>query len=122
MQFSDSKPYPERLQEARERSGGREAVMTGTARLGGRAVVVFWDRVRRGALAFYPNAGAQALNFEVRVGSIIDLETESTWTAEGLGASGPLAGTQLEPVAEAYVAFWFAWAAFHPTTQLWEAR
>ncbi len=39
LQFSDSKPYPERLQEARERSGGREAVMTGTARLGGRAVV-----------------------------------------------------------------------------------
>ena len=70
---------------------------------------------------FYPNTGAQTLNFEVRNGSIVDLETESTWTVEGLVASGPLAGERLEPVAEAYVAFSFAWAAFHPTTELWAA-
>ena len=90
--------------------------------VGGRAVVVFWGRVWKGALAFYPNAGARALNFEIRDGSIVDLETESTWTVGGLGASGPLAGARLDPVAEAHVAFWFTWAAFHPTTQLWEAR
>ena len=53
---------------------------------------------------------------------IFDLETGSTWTLEGLAVDGPLLGTQLEPVAEAFVAFWFAWAAFHPGTQLWKAR
>ena len=38
--FADSQPYPQRLAEARERSGGREAVWTGSARLGGQAVIV----------------------------------------------------------------------------------
>ncbi len=40
LKFSDSRPYPERLAEAREKSGGREAIVTGTARLGGIGVVV----------------------------------------------------------------------------------
>jgi acetyl-CoA carboxylase carboxyl transferase subunit beta len=40
LHFSDSRPYRERLEEAREKSGGREAVTTGTARIGGRPVVV----------------------------------------------------------------------------------
>ena len=40
LNFSDSRPYPERLAEAREHTGGREAVWTGTARLGGHDVVV----------------------------------------------------------------------------------
>ncbi len=40
LHFSDARPYPERLAEAREKSGGREAVWTGTARLGGLDVVV----------------------------------------------------------------------------------
>ena len=40
LHFSDSRPYRERLEEAREKSGGREAVTTGTARIGGWPVVV----------------------------------------------------------------------------------
>lgn len=90
--------------------------------VGGRPVVVFWDGFRQGAMAFYPNAERQGLSFETSKETIVDLETGSTWTIEGLAVDGPLVGTQLEPVAEAYVAFWFAWAAFHPATQLWEVR
>ncbi|MDP6606489.1 MAG: carboxyl transferase domain-containing protein [Dehalococcoidia bacterium] len=40
LEFSDSRPYKERLEEARESSGEREAVSTGTATVGGRPVVV----------------------------------------------------------------------------------
>lgn len=85
-------------------------------------VVVFWDGVRQGAIAFYSNAGTQELTFETRQDTIVDLETGSTWTIEGLAVDGPLVGTQLEAIAEAHVAFWFAWATFHPDTELWEAR
>lgn len=40
LHFEDSRPYPERVKEAREQSGGKEAVLTGTAQLGGMPVVV----------------------------------------------------------------------------------
>ncbi|MDO9443748.1 MAG: hypothetical protein Q7K37_00380, partial [Dehalococcoidia bacterium] len=40
LHFEDSQPYPERLAEAREKSGGDEAVLTGTAKIGGLPVIV----------------------------------------------------------------------------------
>jgi len=40
LHFSDSRPYPERVEEAREKTGGDEAVVIGTARVGGIEVVV----------------------------------------------------------------------------------
>ena len=39
LQFKDSRPYAERVAEARERSGGDESVVTGTASVGGLNVV-----------------------------------------------------------------------------------
>ena len=62
------------------------------------------------------------LRFQARDGRIVDVETQSEWHIDGRATSGPLAGAHLEPVAEAYVAFWFAWAAFHPETRIWEGR
>ncbi len=44
LHFEDSRPYPERLEEARRRSGERGAVMTGTARIGGLDVVAMTTR------------------------------------------------------------------------------
>src|SRR5690606_7275077 len=40
LNFADSQTYAERLAEAREKSGSREAVWTGSARLGGHNVIV----------------------------------------------------------------------------------
>ena len=40
LHFSDSQPYPVRIKEAREKSGGDEAVVIGTACVGGIEVVV----------------------------------------------------------------------------------
>ena len=83
------------------------------------SVVVFCYGPGQGAMAYYSVANCQELSFEVNGGLIVDRETGSTWTIEGLAADGLLAREQLEVVAEAYVAFWLAWATFHPATQLW---
>ncbi len=87
----------------------------------GTPIVVFWDRALQGAMAYQPTLDGQSMTFEARQGRIVDVGTESTWRLDGVAIDGPLAGAHLEPIAEAYVAFWFAWAAFHPETRIWEA-
>lgn len=82
-------------------------------------VVVFWDREKQAAMAYYPATRSGFLTFQVRDGRITDVETGSRWEVDGRAVDGPLAGTRLEPVAEAYVAFWFAWATFQPEARLW---
>lgn len=87
--------------------------------LAGRRAVVFWDRARQAAMAFGAAAGGQDLTFTVSDGVVVDAETGSAWRIDGVAASGPLAGTRLEPIGEAFVAYWFAWAAFYPEATLW---
>ena len=58
------------------------------------------------------------MTLEVRSTGIYDVETGSRWSVEGRAVEGALAGETLEPVEEAYVAFWGAWAAFFPDTGL----
>lgn len=82
-------------------------------------VVVFWDRDKEAAAAFLPVAGGRDLAFEVRDGALVDLPTGSRWRVDGRAVSGPLAGDRLRPVRSAYVAYWFAWAAFQPDTRIW---
>ena len=50
-------------------------------------------------------------------GTFSDDETGSTWNAFGEAIDGALAGTQLEWI-NAFPHFWFAWAAFHPETEV----
>ena len=88
----------------------------------GRGVVVLWDGAKQGATAFYADVDGLELEFEIHNETFVDRQTTSSWTIEGSSVGGALAGERLEPIAEAYVAFWVAWAAFHPQTQLWEAR
>lgn len=85
----------------------------------GEEVVVFWDREKAAAAAFLPRTGSRSLTFEVRSGQVVDRQTESRWRVDGRATSGPLAGRSLEPVRAAYVAYWFAWAAFQPETEIW---
>ncbi|GMQ82585.1 MAG: DUF3179 domain-containing protein [Rhodothermia bacterium] len=87
----------------------------------GQKVIVFWSRLHGGATAFRPAFGGQDLSFRVDNGTFVDEETGSTWQLDGLAIDGPLAGERLEPISEAYVAFWFAWAAFSPPTRVWTA-
>jgi hypothetical protein len=83
--------------------------------------IVFWDRARQGAMAFLPVVDREALTFHASGGQVLDDQTGSVWALDGRAVSGPLAGTELEPVAEAFVAFWFAWPEFYPRIQLWSA-
>lgn len=80
--------------------------------------VVFWDRDARGAMAYRPTLGGQSLTFSVEDGAIVDDQTGSRWTLDGRAVDGPQSGSALEPVDRAYVAFWFAWAAFQPDTRI----
>ncbi len=98
---------------------GPVAAVSGATSQG--SFVVFWEREREGAMAFRPTVDGQTLTFTVQDDRIVDVETGSTWWMDGRAVDGPLAGTQLEPVAEAFVSFWFAWPAFYPDTDLWTA-
>ena len=69
-------------------------------------------------MAFEPRANGQDLTFEIRDDQFFDVETGSEWTMAGKAISGSLVGSVLEPIPDAYVAFWFAWATFHPNTGL----
>jgi hypothetical protein len=85
----------------------------------GEDLVVFWDTSAIGAVALRPFLGGERLTFQVTEGGIFDTGTNSRWGVDGIAITGPLEGSQLEAVSEAYVAFWGAWAAFHPDTELW---
>jgi hypothetical protein len=98
---------------------GDAAVVAAT--VSGQDVVVFWDRARQGAMAFFPDVGSDVLTFRTEGSRIVDDQTESVWSVEGRAVSGPLEGSVLEPVAEAVVAFWFAWPEFYPRIRLWSA-
>jgi len=88
----------------------------------GETVVVLWADVLAGAGVFRPfdPATGERLEFRVTaVDGIEDIATGSRWSVTGKAIGGPLLGTQLTPVAQSFVAFWGAWAAFNPDTRLW---
>ena len=62
--------------------------------------------------------GDQTLTFRPDSGAFIDEETGSTWNVLGRAVDGPLEGETLTPIIHANH-FWFAWAAFKPTTRVW---
>lgn len=90
------------------------------AEVGGEPVVVFWDTELQAAAAYRPLLDGMFLTFSVREGAILDHETRAVWNIHGEGSGGTGNETQLEAVAEAYVAFWSAWAAFRAETELRE--
>lgn len=86
----------------------------------GREIVVFWDGEAQAAAAYEAAVGVNPASFTATQEGFVDSETGSVWGVDGSVVSGPLAETtrRLRPIAEAYVAFWGAWAAFHPGTVL----
>jgi hypothetical protein len=63
----------------------------------------------------------RTLTFEATAEGFRDRETGSTWTLLGEAVKGPLAGRRLTAIPHVD-AFWFAWAAFNPTTSLYGDR
>ena len=58
------------------------------------------------------------LTFAVNNEQIIDQETNSVWNEHGVAIDGPLTGTSLTRISSGHIAFWFAWAAFYPETEV----
>ena len=72
---------------------------------------VAYDAVANGELLTFIADGA---------GGFRDEQTGSSWSITGMATDGPMAGTQLGEAIHT-TQFWFAWAAFHPDTRVWEA-
>ncbi len=88
--------------------------------LGRRTIVVLWSREAVSAMAYLPEVDGRPVTLEVEDGRIIDVGTGSVWTVQGHAIEGPLVHDRLAPIPAAYMAYWFAWAAFHPDTEIWE--
>ena len=106
-------------------------------RVAGEAIVVIWQPGTASALdaplidegqdagatgVFRPEADGRMLTFsrEAPDAPIIDTETGSTWDVTGRAIDGRLEGARLEPIPHGDH-FWFAWAAFAPSTRIWTA-
>ncbi len=111
----------------------RERVVHDT--LGGERIVVFYQpgalsaldesRMERsrpvGATAVFRMPDGRALRFEPTADGFRDRETATHWNLLGGALQGPLAGQRLRPVPHVD-AFWFAWAAFNPSTSIHDGR
>ncbi|MBI4611199.1 MAG: DUF3179 domain-containing protein [Candidatus Rokubacteria bacterium] len=68
---------------------------------------------------FRPVLDGKPLTFEPTETGFKDRETGSLWSLLGRAYQGPLAGKTLRPIIHVD-AFWFAWAAFQPKTQVYQ--
>lgn len=66
---------------------------------------------------FSPRLDGRRLHFYSVGTAVLDRETGSTWNVLGRATAGPLQGSRLEMVQHLDT-FWFAWAQFHPDTDL----
>jgi hypothetical protein len=103
--------------------------------VGGTPLVVFHKRGTASALdasaiaegrdvgsvaVFDRRVGDRTLTFTAAGdGTFVDAETGSSWNILGEAVAGELTGEQLTQML-AFDHFWFAWAAFHPTTELYQ--
>ncbi|MDH3732345.1 MAG: DUF3179 domain-containing protein [Gemmatimonadota bacterium] len=94
-------------------------VSVANAEIDGRPVAVFWNAAARGARAYDAEVNGQRLHFDLVNGQRVDVETGSSWDFSGEAFNGPLTGSRLEPITDTVVAYWFAWAAYQPDTDLW---
>ncbi len=76
-----------------------------------------------GTVAVYvPMVDGRRLHFHAAGGEgFWDRETRSRWNILGQATGGPLKGAQLRPYRHLDT-FWFAWATFHPNTELLDLR
>jgi hypothetical protein len=68
------------------------------------------------AQAFHRRVNGEILTFTLTNPEpfvMTDDQTGSEWNSLGESVSGPLAGQQLAPVADSFVAFWFAWSLYY---------
>jgi len=64
---------------------------------------------------FQRTVDGKLLRFLYDDGMLVDSETKSMWTYDGMAISGPMAGSILQRMP-IHPGFWFEWVAFHPDT------
>ncbi len=69
------------------------------------------------ARAFDRTLDDKILDFDFQVDKIIDIQTKSEWSYEGIAISGPMKGAELTRIPF-NPGFWFEWVAFHPDTEV----
>ena len=69
------------------------------------------------AAAFDPRMDGKKVSFSAKDGRIVD-DAGGSWDIFGRAASGPYAGRALTPLVSG-THFWFAWAAFKPSTEIY---
>lgn len=100
---------------------------------GGRPVAIVWQAGARSPVdaprvsdsrdigssgAYSRETAGQVLTFEWTELGIRDRETGSTWSLSGRAIAGPLQGERLRRL-DSVEAFWFAWSALFPGTEVW---
>lgn len=87
----------------------------------GRPLLVVFDAPAQMAVPYDRRAARRTLTFDAEDGPfpfrLRDRETGTTWDLTGLAVAGELAGLRLDPIPT-YSAMWFAWASFHPGTEI----
>ena len=84
------------------------------------AVVIAGSEEHNFAVAFERQVNGQVLSFEAlndQLPLIMKDEAGNTWNIWGQAVDGPNKGATLKPL-NSYIAYWFAWAAFWPGTDL----
>ncbi len=85
-------------------------------------IVLFYDANAESAIAFSGMIGGQAATFESVPGPdfrVRDSLTGTVWDFTGRGVEGPMQGETLDFVPS-YISEWYGWAAFHPSTEVYE--
>ncbi len=83
--------------------------------LGGQPVVAFYDGSVDFVRVFSRKVKDSTYTFGFENSLIVDQETGSVWSGQGVATNGPLVNTSLTPVNHLQV-MWFGWYAFHPGT------
>ena len=74
------------------------------------------------AQAFDRRVNGQTLTFTLTKAepfTMTDDQTGSVWDIQGVAISGPMTGQRLTPVADSFVAFWFAWSLYYPNIRVY---
>ncbi|MEE9173770.1 MAG: DUF3179 domain-containing protein [Thermoplasmata archaeon] len=93
------------------------AVRVKNVALGGAPLVALQDGDLDVVRVFRREVEGSPLTFQHAGGRILDAESETLWSPEGVGLEGSFRGTALTPVSAVNV-MWFAWYAFYPGTQV----
>ncbi|MEE8232411.1 MAG: DUF3179 domain-containing protein [Thermoplasmata archaeon] len=94
-----------------------QAIRVKNITLGGAPLVALQDEDLKVVRAFRREVEGTSLTFQHAEGQILDEESGTVWSAEGVGLEGSYQGSNLAPVPAPNV-MWFAWYAFYPGTQV----